>query len=111
MIEKYDITLYKSENFDVLKYCYENYASHAYVKELIKRMSAALEENYDMHESVDSYDSVGLIEISLCRCQNWQISGRGSRTVRLRIEGNRRQGHDVYPGSGPLDGGNTLLPA
>ena len=20
-------------------------------------------------------------------------------------------GHDVYPGSGPLDGGNTLLPA
>ena len=46
-----------------------------------------------------------------CRCQNRQISGRGSRNVRLRIEGNRRQGHDVYPGSGPLDGGNTLLPA
>ena len=46
-----------------------------------------------------------------CRCQNRQISGRGSRTVGLRIEGNRRQGHDVYPGSGPLDGGNTLRPA
>ena len=47
-----------------------------------------------------------------CRCQNRPISGRGSRTVRLRIEGNRRQwAHDVYPGSGPLNGGNTLLPA
>ena len=26
LIEKYDITLYESENFDILKYCYENYA-------------------------------------------------------------------------------------
>ena len=25
LIEKYDITLYNSENFDILKYCYENY--------------------------------------------------------------------------------------
>ena len=37
--------------------------------------------------------------------------GRWSQTVLLRIEGNRRQGHDVYPGSGPLNGGNTLLSA
>ena len=51
------------------------------------------------------------LKVNHCRCQNRRISGRGSRTVRLRIEGNRRQGHDVYPGSGPLDGGNTLLPA
>ena len=29
---------------------------------------------------------------SLCRCQNRRISGRGSRSVRLRINGNRRQG-------------------
>ena len=27
-----------------------------------------------------------------CWCQNRQISGRGSRTMRLRIDGNRRQG-------------------
>ena len=45
-----------------------------------------------------------------CRCQNRPISGRVSRTVRLRIEGNMRQrGHDVYLGSGLLDGGKTLL--
>ena len=47
----------------------------------------------------------------VCQCQNWQISGRGSRTMHLRIKGNRRQGHGVYLGSGPLDGGNTLRPA
>ena len=32
LIEKYDITLYKSENSDILNYCYENYAHNAYVK-------------------------------------------------------------------------------
>ena len=25
LIEKYDITLYKSENSDILKYCYDNF--------------------------------------------------------------------------------------
>ena len=45
-----------------------------------------------------------------CWCQNRWISGRGSRTVRLRSMVTRGGGHDVYPGSGPLDGGNTLLP-
>ena len=46
-----------------------------------------------------------------CRCQNRRISGRVSRTVRLgsMVTGNRR--HNVYPGSGPLYGGNTLRPA
>ena len=44
LIEKYDIILYKSENFDVLKYCYEKYAHNAYVKEFIERMTVALEE-------------------------------------------------------------------
>ena len=33
LFEKYDITLYESENFDILKYCYENYAHNVYVKE------------------------------------------------------------------------------
>ena len=46
-----------------------------------------------------------------CRCQNRRISGRGSRTVRLRQMVIGGRGHDVYPGSGPLDGGNTLCPA
>ena len=32
LIEKYDITLYKSEISGILKYCYENYAHNAYVK-------------------------------------------------------------------------------
>ena len=41
LIEKYDITLYEFENFDILKYCYENYAHNAYVKEFIERMTVA----------------------------------------------------------------------
>jgi hypothetical protein len=65
LIEKYDITLYKSNFFDILKYCYENYASNAYVKQFIERMSVALGENNDMHESIDNYDSDDLIEIFL----------------------------------------------
>ena len=65
MIEKYDITLYKSENFDILKYCYENYAHNVYVKEFIERMTVALEENNDMNGSIDNYYSDDLIEISL----------------------------------------------
>ena len=46
-----------------------------------------------------------------CRCQNRRISGRGSRTVRLRRVVTGGGGPHVYPGSGPLDGGNTLHPA
>ena len=64
MIEKYDITLYKSENSYILKYCYENFAHNAYVKEFIERMTVALEQNNDMHESIDNA-SDDLLEISL----------------------------------------------
>src|SRR3989337_218663 len=64
LIEKYDATLYKSENFDILKYCYENYAPNAYVNEFIERMSTALEENNDTYESIDNHDSDDSIEIS-----------------------------------------------
>ena len=46
-----------------------------------------------------------------CRCQNRRISGRGSRTMHLGSMVTGGRGHDVYPGSGPLDGGNTLHPA
>ena len=48
------------------------------------------------------------VGVGLCRCQNRRISGRGSRTVRLRSMVTGDKGHDVYPGSGPLYGGNTL---
>ena len=65
MIEKYDITLYESQNFDILKSCYENYAHNVYVKEFIERMIAASKENNDMHESIDNDDSDDLVEISL----------------------------------------------
>ena len=37
--------------------------------------------------------------------------GWGSRTVRLKLMVIGGGGHNVYPGSGSLDGGNTLLPA
>ena len=46
-----------------------------------------------------------------CRCQNRRISGRGSRTVRLGRMVTGGKGHEVLPGSGPLDGGKTLRPA
>jgi len=65
LIEKYDITLYESENFDILEYCSENYAHNVYVKEFIERMTIASKENNDMHESIDNDDSNDLIEISL----------------------------------------------
>ena len=44
LIEKYDATLYKSENFAILEYCYDNYASNAYVKPYIEDSSAIHEE-------------------------------------------------------------------
>ena len=75
MIEKYDITLHKSENFDILRYCYENYAHNANVKEFIERMSVALEEKNDMHESIDNHDSDDLIEISLDEHGAWYSCG------------------------------------
>ena len=53
MIEKYDATLYKSENFDILKYCYDNYASNAYVEPYMEDYSAFQEENNILQESVE----------------------------------------------------------
>ena len=44
LIEMYDATLYKSENFAILKYCYDNYASNAYVEPYIEDYSAVQEE-------------------------------------------------------------------
>ena len=44
LIQKYDATLYKSENISILEYCYDNYASNAYVKPYIEDSSAVQEE-------------------------------------------------------------------
>ena len=62
-------------------------------------------------KNMKAYVDFGPDIFSGCRCQNWRILGRGSRTVRLRQMVTGGRGHDVYPGSGPLDGGNTLRPA
>ena len=53
MIEKYDATLYKSENYAILKYCYDNYASNAYVKPYIEDSSAVQEETNILQESME----------------------------------------------------------
>ena len=44
LIETYDATLHKSENFAILKYYYDNYASNAYVKPYIEDSSIVQEE-------------------------------------------------------------------
>ena len=53
MIEKYDATLYKSEKFSILKYCYDNYASNSYVKPYIEDSSAVQEETNILQESME----------------------------------------------------------
>ena len=52
LIEKYDATLYKSENIAILKYCYDNYASNAYVEPYIEDNSAVQEETNILQESM-----------------------------------------------------------
>ena len=41
------------------------------------------------------------VELDECRCQNWRISGRGSRTVRLGRMVTGGKGHKVLPRFGP----------
>src|SRR6187399_3089271 len=53
LIEKYDATLYKSENIAIFKYCYDNYASNAYVKPYIEDSSAVQEETNILQESIE----------------------------------------------------------
>ena len=76
--------------------------------EFLDEQLARVREN-EITETNDINESDN--EDSSCRCQNRRISGRGSRTVCLGSMVTRGRGHDVYPGSGPLDGGNTLRPA
>ena len=53
LIGKYDATLYKSENCAILKYCYDNYASNAYVKPYIKDSSAVQDETNILQETME----------------------------------------------------------
>ena len=53
MIEKYGATLYKSENFAILKYFYDNYASNDYVEPYIEYYSAVQEETNILQESME----------------------------------------------------------
>ena len=53
MIEKYDATLYKSENFAILEYFYDNYASNTYVKLYIEKFSAVQEETNILQEAME----------------------------------------------------------
>ena len=53
LIGKYDATLYKYETFAILKYCYDNYASNAYVKPYIDDSSAVQEEINILQESME----------------------------------------------------------
>ena len=85
----------------------------------IARILIPLTRNSKMDPSKDSSADLSFLKTMVagfkdvqehyCRCQNRRISGRGSRTVRLRSMATGDKGHDVYPGSGPLYGGNTLL--
>ena len=60
LIEKYYDTIHKSENFEVLSYCFENYISNAYIEDFKNIMTAAQEEANDCYdeESYDSEDSL-----------------------------------------------------
>ena len=53
LIEKYDATLYKSNFFAILEYCYDNYASNAYVKLYIEKFSAVQEEINILQEAME----------------------------------------------------------
>ena len=53
MIKKYDATLYKHENFAILEYCYDNYASNAYVKPYIEDFSAVHVETNILQEAME----------------------------------------------------------
>ena len=99
------ITLVESDRF-------HGYETETVVAHLTKLNDISTLFTHD--EKTSYYFILKLFPFSLkgdCRCQNRQILGRGSRTVRLGSMVTGGRGHDVYPGSGPLDGAKTLRPA
>src|SRR3954462_5229059 len=64
LIEKYYDTIYKSRNFEVLAYCFENYVCNDYIEEFKNKMFAAQGEANDCFDE-ESYDYEDSLEISL----------------------------------------------
>src|ERR1041385_708634 len=64
LIEKYYDTIYKSENFAVLAYCFENYICNDYIEDFINEMFAAQEEANDCYDE-EPYDSEDSLDTSL----------------------------------------------
>ena len=53
LIEQYDATLYKYENFAILKYCYDNYEFNSDIDDFIERVSVVQEETNILQESME----------------------------------------------------------
>ena len=55
---------HKSENFAILKYCYDNYASNTYVKQYIEEYSNVQEETNILQESMEEeiYETVSSLD-------------------------------------------------
>ena len=51
--ENYDDAVYRSENLDILKYCYENYKYNANINAFIEKVSAVQEETNILQESME----------------------------------------------------------
>jgi hypothetical protein len=56
LFEKYedcDDALYRSKNYAILKYCYENYEYNAYIDQFIEKVSAVQEETNILQASME----------------------------------------------------------
>ena len=51
--EDFDDAVYRSENFAILKYCYENYEYNADIDAFIEKVSAVQEETNILQESME----------------------------------------------------------
>ena len=51
--ENYDDDVYRSQNYAILKYCYENYKYNADIDEFIEKVSAVQEETNILQESME----------------------------------------------------------
>ena len=51
--DDFDYSVYRPENFAILKYCYDNYAYNAYVEPYIEYYSAVQEETNILQESME----------------------------------------------------------
>ena len=53
LLENIDDASYKSENFAILKYCFENYNDNGYITEYIERVSPAKKETNVLQEPME----------------------------------------------------------